>query len=127
MTIEKLNVKDEQLQGEVRYRVKDSNGNVVYESCTIEMITELLQEGTELNKVLFDKIDTNFENIKTKIGSIDTDISNANKKIDDNNTATNNKITTINTNINTINTNMSEVQRKLKLQKRTGVEIYFGW
>ena len=45
-TIQKLSVQDEVLGGEPRYRVKDSLGNIIHDNCTIEMITELLKQGT---------------------------------------------------------------------------------
>lgn len=49
-----LEVKDEVLNGEPLYRGKDKNGNILFDEITIEMITEVLQEGTPLNKALFD-------------------------------------------------------------------------
>ena len=74
MTIEKLNVQDEVLGDVPLYRIKDSSGKVIYDNCTIDMITSILTDGTPLNKLLFDKIDTNFDNIKTKIASMDNTI-----------------------------------------------------
>lgn len=51
-----IEVKDEILNGEPEYRLKDKNGNIIYDNLSIEMITEVLQAGTPLNKVLFDSI-----------------------------------------------------------------------
>lgn len=64
LSIAKLEVKDEILSQEPLYEIKDSTGKVVATNCTIELITSLLAEGTPVNKVLFDKIDSNFENIR---------------------------------------------------------------
>lgn len=51
-----IEVKDEILNGEPKYRLKDENGNVIYDNFSIEQITPVIQEGTPLNKVLFDSI-----------------------------------------------------------------------
>lgn len=51
-----IDVKDEILGGEPLYRIRDNNGNIKVDNCTIEMITEVLQEGTPINKALFDSI-----------------------------------------------------------------------
>lgn len=53
-----IDFQDEVLNGEPKYRILDENGNVIYDKVTIEMITELLQVGTPLNKALFDKINS---------------------------------------------------------------------
>lgn len=58
-----LEVKDEVLSGEPLYVIKDSTGNVLYDNVKLELKTPLIQEGTELNKALFDKIDEGFTNI----------------------------------------------------------------
>lgn len=57
LIIEKLDVQDEVLSGEPRYEIKDNNGNVIATNCSIELITSVLQEGTPLNKALFDRLD----------------------------------------------------------------------
>lgn len=49
-------VKDENPAGDIKFRIKDSDGNIVQDNCTIEMITQLLQEGTVQNKLLFDSL-----------------------------------------------------------------------
>lgn len=51
-----IEVKDEILNGEPRYRLKDENGKVIYDNLSIEQITPTIQEGTPINKVLFDSI-----------------------------------------------------------------------
>lgn len=53
-----IEIKDEILTGEPRYRVRDNNGNIIQDNVTIEQITPVKQEGTEINKSLF----TNFNN-----------------------------------------------------------------
>lgn len=64
MYIEKLSVQDEVLSGEPKYEIKDNNGTVIATNCTIELITSVLQEGTPLNKALFDKVDNDFHMLK---------------------------------------------------------------
>lgn len=51
-----MEFQDEILNGEAKYRISDDSGNILHEKVKIEMITEVLQAGTPLNKVLFDKI-----------------------------------------------------------------------
>ena len=53
-----IEIKDEILTGEPRYRVRDNNGNIIQDNVTIEQITPVKQEGTSVNKALF----TNFNN-----------------------------------------------------------------
>lgn len=55
--IESLEVKDEILNGEPLYVIKDSSGKVIYDNVKLELKTPLIQEGTPINKSLFDKID----------------------------------------------------------------------
>lgn len=64
LQIERLNVQDEIIEESIRYDIKDESGNIIYRNVGIEFITTLLQEGTPLNKALFDKVDRNFEKIK---------------------------------------------------------------
>lgn len=66
MYIEKLEVQDEVLGAEPRYEIKDNSGNVIATNCSIELITNILQEGTPLNKALFDKIDENERKMNLK-------------------------------------------------------------
>lgn len=40
-----IEVKDEILSGEVRYRIRDDNGNIIFDNLTIEQITPVVQEG----------------------------------------------------------------------------------
>lgn len=51
-----INIKDEILGGEPRYKIVDSAGAVISNNCSIELITQLIQEGTPLNKELFTDI-----------------------------------------------------------------------
>lgn len=69
--IEPLGVKDEVLSGEPLYVIKDSNGNIVYDNVKLELKTPLIQQGTEVNKALFDKVDSSFDNITTIINGLD--------------------------------------------------------
>lgn len=55
-----IEVKDEVLSAEPRFRIRDENGNILFDNVTIEMITEILQAGTPLNKLLFDSIKNEF-------------------------------------------------------------------
>lgn len=58
-----LEVKDEILNGEAKYNIYDENGKLLYENCFIELNTNILQIGTALNKVFFDKIESNLDAI----------------------------------------------------------------
>ncbi len=49
-----IEVKDEILAGEPLYNIFDSQGNLIYNGVKIELITALIQQGTPLNKALFD-------------------------------------------------------------------------
>ena len=60
-----IDVKDEILNGDPKYRIRDKEGNIIFDNLTIEQITPIIQEGTPLNKVLFDKIGTNLSEIKS--------------------------------------------------------------
>ena len=61
-----LEVKDEILDGEPKYNIYDGNGKLLYENCSIELNTNILQIGTALNKVFFDKIEANLEAVANK-------------------------------------------------------------
>ena len=62
MYIEKINVQDEildvsgQLDNNPRYRILDNNGAVLFDNVMLEIATPVIQEGTPINKILFDKI-----------------------------------------------------------------------
>ena len=56
-----IEVKDEILQGEPTYDIVDGSGNVVLEDVKIEMKTPVVQEGTPINKALFDTIQDDFD------------------------------------------------------------------
>lgn len=51
-----IEVKDEVLSGEARFRVRDNNGNIIFDNLTIEQITPVTQEGTPINKELFERL-----------------------------------------------------------------------
>lgn len=51
-----IEFKDEILNGEPRYRVRDIDGNLIHDNAAIEMSTDVIQEGTPLNKVFFEQI-----------------------------------------------------------------------
>lgn len=54
-----IEVQDEVLNGEPLYRMRDKDGNILFDNFTIEQITSILQEGTNINKYLFDNIKAN--------------------------------------------------------------------
>lgn len=51
-----INVVDEILEDQAKYRILDSNGNVLYDNVSIELATQVQTQGTPLNKALFDSI-----------------------------------------------------------------------
>ena len=51
-----VEILDEILNGEAKYRIRGKDGNILFDNLTIEMITEILQQGTVLNKALFDSL-----------------------------------------------------------------------
>ena len=51
-----IDVKDEILETEPRYRIRDKNGNILFDDLSFEMITPIIQPGTPLNKNFFDSI-----------------------------------------------------------------------
>ena len=61
-----LEVKDEILDGEAKYNIYDENGKLLHENCSISLSTNILQIGTALNKVFFDKIEANLEAVANK-------------------------------------------------------------
>lgn len=67
-----LEVKDQVLSGEPLYVIKDSTGNVLYDNVKLELKTPLVQQGTELNKALFDKIDESFKSVIKAINNMTT-------------------------------------------------------
>lgn len=54
-----IEVQDEVLNGEPLYRMRDKDGNILFDNFTIEQIRPMLQEGTNINKYLFDNIKAN--------------------------------------------------------------------
>lgn len=58
-----IEVKDEVLEGEARYRIRDNNGNIIFDNLTIEQITPTTQEGTPINKALFESLQNDIYDI----------------------------------------------------------------
>ena len=56
-----INFKDEILNGEPKYRIRDNNGNILFDNCTIEQITETLQQPTPLNNETISNIQDNIQ------------------------------------------------------------------
>lgn len=48
-----IDIKDEILTGEPRYRIRDNNGNILQDNVAIEKTTSVKQEATPINKKLF--------------------------------------------------------------------------
>lgn len=51
-----INVKDEVLGSEPRFRIRNNNGDIVQNNIIIERISPVVQEGTDVNKKLFDDL-----------------------------------------------------------------------
>lgn len=51
-----LEIKDEVLSGEPRYTIRDNQGNILQDNVDITLKTPIIQEGTPVNKVLFDNL-----------------------------------------------------------------------
>lgn len=58
-----IEVNDEILSANPKFRIRDSNNNIIMDNLTIEQITPVIQQGTPLNKALFDAIQNWFLNI----------------------------------------------------------------
>lgn len=65
-------VVDEVLADVPKYRIKDSGGNVLYDNCTIEMVTAVVTEGTDIDKELFDSIQTDLNSKMNTISKATT-------------------------------------------------------
>lgn len=50
-----VQVQDEVLGESAKYDVLDETGKVIHTNCSIELVSEILQQGTQLNKAFFDK------------------------------------------------------------------------
>lgn len=55
-----IEIKDEILAGIPKYRITDSNGNIIADNATIEMITQILQAGTPMNKAMFELFENDY-------------------------------------------------------------------
>lgn len=51
-----INVEDEILESEARFRIRDAQGNILFDNLTIEQITPVIQQGTEQNGNLYNNI-----------------------------------------------------------------------
>ena len=60
-----VEVKDEILEGEPLYRIRDRDGNIILDNVTIEMITKVVQEPTPVGLKLFSRIEDNNNLVKT--------------------------------------------------------------
>lgn len=67
-----IDIKDEVLQGGAKYRIRDNEGNILQDNCIIELTTNVIQEGTSINKDLFDDVGFHYGMILMWSGSIDT-------------------------------------------------------
>ena len=57
-----IEILDEILAGTPKYRITDNNGNIIADNVTIEMITQIIQAGTPINKELFERFETDYSN-----------------------------------------------------------------
>lgn len=48
-----IEIKDEILNGDARYRIRDNDGNILFDNLILEQITPIIQEPTPMNKPLF--------------------------------------------------------------------------
>lgn len=55
--VERIQAEDEILESSPLYNITDENGRIIAEKCSIELVSNVLREGTPLNKAFFDKID----------------------------------------------------------------------
>lgn len=62
MYIEKLNVQDEIIEGSPKYNITDNTDGTK----NIELANNVIQQGSALNKVVFDKIDEGFRKLSLK-------------------------------------------------------------
>ena len=62
MYIEKLNVQDEIIEGTPKYNITDNSDGTK----NIELANTVIQEGSALNKVVFDKVDEGFRKLSLK-------------------------------------------------------------
>ena len=62
MYIEKINAQDEILEGSPKYNITDNADGTK----NIELANTVIQEGSALNKVIFDKVDEGFRKLSLK-------------------------------------------------------------
>lgn len=51
-----IEIKDEILENEARYRIRNNQGDILFDNLIIEQITPVIQQATPQNKVLYDSI-----------------------------------------------------------------------
>lgn len=72
MIIEPIEFKDEildvtsQPDNKPRYRIRDNNGNVLYENVQLEVQTPVVQEGTKVNADMFNLINGAMQTVASK-------------------------------------------------------------
>lgn len=62
MYIEKINAQDEIIEGSPKYNITDNTDGTK----NIELANNVIQQGSALNKVVFDKIDEGFRKLSLK-------------------------------------------------------------
>lgn len=62
MYIEKINAQDEIIEGSPKYNIIDNTDGTK----NIELANNVIQQGSALNKVVFDKIDEGFRKLSLK-------------------------------------------------------------
>lgn len=62
-----IDIKDEILTGEPRYRIRDNNGNIIQDNVSIEQITGVIQEPTPVNKALLENLQTSILNDSSQL------------------------------------------------------------
>lgn len=60
-----LDIKDEIIDGDPVYNIIDKDGNIINENVFIDLANTVVQDGTELNKNFFKKMEDRFDYIKT--------------------------------------------------------------
>lgn len=65
-----IEVQDEILSGKPRYQIVDYNGNVIYTNVSVDLVNDVIQEGTPLNKALFDSIKQKMDSNSNKIDNL---------------------------------------------------------
>ena len=67
--LEMINAVDEVLDGAEKFNIIKADNTTLAINCSITLATPLINEGTKLNKELFDKIDRNFQRLVRLLNS----------------------------------------------------------